>query len=443
MIGRLCIACLICAEALALYAFAELIANGYADDRHAVAAWALILTVALAYVLPQFAASFFVSERTARIALTVAAIVVIYGLMRIEYAHDFEIWNFGWIADFLREPSETFKRGAHASIGFLFLLAAWLWGAYRANGDIEPELVARGIAGPFILVTVIVMAGAGTHRGGEIGRAAVAFYVLDVLALALSQLSLSGADIGSLRAGGVVATLIGGTVAVVFAGVLLVTLVFAVIQPAFGPTIGSAVDHLLTWALTPVAWLFEWLFGLLIHGNNLPKLDQSAIEPAAQAPKDSGGRSAGELAGLYLLRGLAIVIVIAVVAGIIGLVARLRRRAGSATPAAPNVATAGSLGDDAGDFLRRMLHRPPRPARDTSADATTRLYVEVLREAEKRGTLRPPSATPTEFVEPLRRAFQNTATDEITRAFEQARYAGRPPDAEALARLRDRWQQAR
>lgn len=442
MIGRVCIACLLCAEAIALYTVAELIANGYADDRHAVAAWALVAAVVLAYLLPRLAGSFFVSERNASIALTVAAVVILYALMRIEYAHDIAIWNFGWVADFLRTPADTFSHGSHAMIGFFFLLTAWLWGAYRSNNEIEPELVTRTIAPPFIIVTILVVVGAGTDRSGEIGRAAIAFYVFDVLALVLAQLSQSGATFGSMRAGGVAGLLLAGTVGAVVAGLAAVTLLFAVIQPAFGPSIGSAIDHVLTWALTPVAWVFERLFSLLFSGTTPPKLQQDTLQAV---PSDNGhsSRSGFETFALYLLRGLAILIVIAVIAAVVALVARLRRRRHATETTTLHVATAGSLGDDLGDLFRRMFHRPPRAVSAGGPDAATQLYLEVLQAAERRGASRPPAATPAEFAIPLQQTFPSAATDDITRAFEQARYAGRPPDEEAMRALRDRWQAAR
>ncbi|MBN9493974.1 DUF4129 domain-containing protein [bacterium] len=441
MIARLCIASLLCAEALALYAFAELIANGYSTQPHAVAAWALIVAMGGAYLIPRLAGSFFESERNARIAITVAGIVLVYAVLRTQFAHDLQIWNFGWIADFLRTPADTFNRGSHAMVGFLFILCAWLWGGYRSNNDIEPELVTRSIAAPFIAVTLMVVIGAGTHRAGEIGRASVAFYAFDVLALVLAQLTLSGANLGTLRTGGVVATLMGGTVAAVLAGLVVVTLAFAVAGPVVGPPLGDGLTHLLTWVLTPFAWALEHLFELLVRGHSFPKLSPQNVAPAP-LPQQHGDQPAGEVIGLYALRAAGIIILIVAIAAVIAFVARLRSRAKPASQAAATVAASGGLGEDMSDFFRRMFHRPPRGTA-AADDAATRLYLEVLSEAERRGSSRPPSVTASEFVEPLRRTFPSAATEEITAAFEQARYAGRPPDEGALQRLRDRWQQAR
>ena len=48
--------------------------------------------------------------------------------------------------------------------------------------------------------------------------------------------------------------------------------------------------------------------------------------------------------------------------------------------------------------------------------------------------------TAREFAPELRITFASPVTDDITRAFEAARYAGREPDARAIEDLRRRWQ---
>jgi len=51
--------------------------------------------------------------------------------------------------------------------------------------------------------------------------------------------------------------------------------------------------------------------------------------------------------------------------------------------------------------------------------------IEVLQRAEATGYPREPGSTPNEFAPTLVTAFHTPVTDEITAAFEQARYAGR------------------
>ncbi|MGE5595739.1 MAG: DUF4129 domain-containing protein, partial [Hyphomicrobiales bacterium] len=67
------------------------------------------------------------------------------------------------------------------------------------------------------------------------------------------------------------------------------------------------------------------------------------------------------------------------------------------------------------------------------------LYHEVLATAERHGHPRPPGDTPEEFAPHLRDAFRTPVTDDITRAFEHSRYAGRPPSDAEVTDLAHRW----
>ena len=71
------------------------------------------------------------------------------------------------------------------------------------------------------------------------------------------------------------------------------------------------------------------------------------------------------------------------------------------------------------------------------------LYHAVLDDARKEGRSRADSETASEFAPALQSLFHNNATDDITRAFEQARYAGRPPAPQELAELERRWKESR
>ncbi|MGH7753015.1 MAG: DUF4129 domain-containing protein, partial [Gemmatimonadales bacterium] len=57
------------------------------------------------------------------------------------------------------------------------------------------------------------------------------------------------------------------------------------------------------------------------------------------------------------------------------------------------------------------------------------------------GHARRPGETPAEFAPVLEDTFHRPVTDEITHAYEQARYAGREPDGAALAALEHRWRE--
>ncbi len=82
--------------------------------------------------------------------------------------------------------------------------------------------------------------------------------------------------------------------------------------------------------------------------------------------------------------------------------------------------------------------RAPEPGHATTE--ATRLYLEVLHKAETAGHQRPAGQTAHEFAPELHETFATPVTDDITAAFEAARYAGREPDARAVEEMRQRWQ---
>lgn len=96
------------------------------------------------------------------------------------------------------------------------------------------------------------------------------------------------------------------------------------------------------------------------------------------------------------------------------------------------------------DLLRRGLERLRdrgqerlRGREGDGASAVRRIYRELLRQAEARGEVRPPSATPLEFLPRLEQAFpaHELELSVLTRAYQLARYAEREPTAEELEDL--------
>jgi hypothetical protein len=71
------------------------------------------------------------------------------------------------------------------------------------------------------------------------------------------------------------------------------------------------------------------------------------------------------------------------------------------------------------------------------------LYLDVLSRSERDGHPRGPGETPSEFAPVLTSAYGSPVTDDITRAFEEARYAGREPDERLVHDLHERWKLVR
>jgi hypothetical protein len=128
----------------------------------------------------------------------------------------------------------------------------------------------------------------------------------------------------------------------------------------------------------------------------------------------------------------------AAAAAVVAFFMRFRRRPRSGVDPSAGGSRTGSLAEDASGLWRSLLGRRRRRSA-SGGEGAVRLYLEVLQRAEERGRARPIGATPEEFQPQLEEAFHASVTDEITAAFEQSRYAGRPLDARTLHELERRW----
>jgi hypothetical protein len=446
MIRLASITFLICGEALAFYVFAEWIAAGYSGDHaHAIGAWAFILLALIAFAGPDFLHGLGVSDKAARNVMVAVALVLFYAVLRIEYMNDFRLWDLGWVRNYLEDPTASSRDGSHSIVGVVLLLALWVRISIKAGDEIDLENVARQAALPFGVVTMVIIFGAWSERGPEIARGGLFFYSFEVLALACAQLALSGATIGEVRAGGVISMLLAGTAGVVVVSLVVLTIFFAFIGPIIGPPLGSALSSVLTIVLTPFAWALEKFFHAFL-GNSDPfaNIDPSILqnEQPKQAAQQAEHHSPWYQSAIYLLRALALLILLALIGAGVWLVTALRRRSRELRPADTATSRAGGLGDDLGSLLRSVFHRrESRPERRNSG--VSRLYLEVLDRAERDARARLAGETAHEFAPVLTDTFHTALTDEITHAFVEARYAGREPDERTLKDLERRWNTVR
>ena len=446
MIGRLAVVASVSADAIAFYTLAEWMAAPYKGaDEHAVGAWAFLLVALAAFGLPRLCTWYGIEGRLAYTTTIMAALMLLYGIIRLEVMGDLRVWDLGWAADFLTGGGRSSTASGRALFGMILLGGTWLRVSYRATDEIEMEMVPRSIGWGFVLVTALVVIGASSDRSGELARAGALFYAVAVVALACSQLALSGATMGEGRAGTVVSGLLAGTVAVTLVGLVVFGILFAVLAPILGPIIGRIIEAVLTVLLTPVAWVLTRIFEAIFHDSNpLGNLTENAVNQSREAREPgSTSKAAWQQWMTYALRGLALIVIVAVAAGAIALFTRFRRGTGTAPEADARMSIVGSAGDDLRDFFRSLFpRRVPKPVPFASTE-TTRLYLEVLEQAERDGSARAAGDTPAEFQPTLASRYRDDITEDITRAFEQARYAGREPDSRMVEELRRRWRTVR
>ncbi|MBI5946678.1 MAG: DUF4129 domain-containing protein [Chloroflexi bacterium] len=446
MIATLAVIGAIAAEALALYTFAELLGAGFDPGQHAISGISFVAVALIAFAIPR-AVQFVAGSGARAYAAAIGLVAVLwYAVLRLEFAGDLALWDFGWLADIVSDSRAASKGNGDVVVGAMFLFALCARSTFRSAAEVDMELMARYVGFPFVAVTIMVVIGATTDNAGAIARGGAGFYAVAVLTLALSQLALSGATIGTLRAGGITGALLGGTLAATIGCVVVFGLIFGIVAPALGPPVGAVVEKVLTVVLTPPAWLLEKLFRALFSGSNpfnRVQLTQFVTENAGRAndgPQDR--ESPWSKFGAMAFRILALALVAAIATGILFLVMALRRRLQPQAAAGPSASTSGSFRDDAGAFMRRLFSRNRTAGYGAPSSEAVRLYRDVLSRAESRGYPRAAAETAEEFLPKLHTAFETSVTDDITAAFEQARYAGREPDAATLADLRRRWQSA-
>ncbi len=431
------------AEALAVYALAEWAAAGYDVDRRTVGWYSYVLVALVAFAVPRLTDWLALSSRAATAAFFVTAYVFIYGILRLVYAGDFALWDLAWVGNFINDSDVAVGAGFHAFFSAVLLLGLWARQSTRSAFDMDLEAMPRVVGPVFLAVTVLVVLGAMTDRTGEVGRAAAGFYAVAIMALACSQLALSGATLPDLQAGGIAATLLGGIAAATVACLVLAALLLAVLGPVVGPPLAHGLDLILTAILTPPAIILAWIFDLLLPDElQFPAINNDA-RPAAT---DQGAGEEDGPSGIARVSaaGLRSLIVFAIILGGIALVAyfaRVRQRVQDRLEESPARATVGSLRDDFSNLWRSM-RRSSQSTQVNDSSGVTRLYREMLERAEATGHARRPAETPHEFAPVLQATFHRPVTDEITSAFEQARYAGREPDAATLDALEKRWRES-
>jgi hypothetical protein len=235
--------------------------------------------------------------------------------------------------------------------------------------------------------------------------------------------------------------MLAGTAAVAVVGLLLITLLTTIFGPIVGPVISRSIELVLTIVLTPFAWLLTKLFEALFAGANpFPDIPEQLIRTSEEAanPDESERSTAGE-AGVFLMRTIALLLFIGIAMLAATIFVRLRNRRKARILEGRDTSAVGSLREDFGAMFRGLFGRKRHYEPGVATTEATRLYLEVLNKAEQAGHARPAGETAREFAPELQETFATPVTDDITRAFEAARYAGREPDSRMVEELRRRW----
>ena len=449
MTARAASVLLLVSQALAAYTVGELLMRIFPEPHNElVSAPAFVIIALIAFLAPAAFDWFAVGGGRRALGLGAIGLIALSGALRLQYAHDFALWDFRWAYEFVVDTGAVRDLIAPVAVSALLLVVTWAWAAWRASDGPSFENAPRAMVIPFAVVTLALLLAVGSEQAAVVARGGVVFYGVALAALACAQLSRSDAGIGALRSGGVTTVMLAGVAAFAVLGVLLVGVLLDPLVDLLGPPALAALKAIawfVTWAIFfPIAWLLTNLMELVLSLFGGGEAEPREVELPAQVVEGEGAGSEDGEASLasrvlrYTLAGGAIFLGIAAVAGLIFFLAFLRRRTAEAEAGAPESARAGDFGDDLRDAVRGLFRRERR--RTPGGEGAVRLYLEVLESARREGVERPEGQTAHEFAPVLLGALHRDVTDEITAAFEAARYAGRPPRESALADLRRRWE---
>jgi hypothetical protein len=427
------------AEALWASAIAQWIGAGYRPDQQIVPWPGFLAVAALGFFAASLLSHVDLSRRAWLGAAAMASYVVLYGTLRFIFAGDLALWDFGWVAMFLRDADAAAERGADAFIAALLLVPLWARAAARGSSDVDLESFGRSTLPVMVGAPLTAALGAASSRADAIAATAFAAVAVGVLALTFAQLARSGATFGDLRAGSFAAVLLALVIGSVGAAVVL----FGVVYTAAASTIGHAVLDgavvVLTWLLTPVAWTIERLLNLFRSGE-APLQPPREIARGILGTGEQASESQGAWGWLaYVGRASILMLLLAFFAAVATAAFRFWGHRARPVGVGPEVAGSGSLAEDLMGALRRLVGRSEGSLRARRLHPVAALYLRVLAAGARRGVVRAPGNTPEELREPLRAAVGDPVTDRITDALEAFRYAGRPPDADAVRRLDEEW----
>ena len=452
------VAALLLAEAILLIVLVKLLTPLLIPDAAAaetLSVWAIGGALALGFAAARLLGSRELSNRQRifwGLAITFVALQIIG---RADLSESARVWDMSWLID-LGSPSSDVWRQAGALdelIAGLMLIPIWFRGVALGSDDLDERPFTRTVLLGFAVLVVgfILADNAGVESIVQIG--AIVWALVCVVAVALKNASrpMTTQQGGGIQTGLMLtATLVAVTAGIAIALLLVVGIVAGVAGSGVVAPVLDALGFVLEYIVKGIAYLLYPIFWIL--REILEAVRREDVEPIevlsegfGRPPEDPAAPEAepDPTPGIVLARvfgGIGAVFLFLLLAWLF--FRRFLRRRPQLEEERESVwSEADVLGDLFGG-LRNLRGRFRRGRADGRPDAPiAALYYEVLADADARGSPRPVARTPLQFASVLERVYGSSAPAEISNAFSLFRYAGREPDAEALRRLRERWEQ--
>ena len=432
-------------ESLVLFVVASLLAAGAGGGGPNVLT-VLIATFAgfgLARVLRRVD----VTPAALAIAGAVVTVLVLTVLLNIQYNPGGNPLSFGWLAGFADAPDRYLETRWPQTWGVIVVGAAWLRAAVVAQQEFGYRNVLLSFSVGLMIFVFALIFGQGSRLHDQINYSALPFFLAGLFALALLQLRRADEPDAALTSGPWLGIVLGTVGSLALASAVLgffpINLFYRLLRPV-GIVLLRAIDLLIFAIALPIGWLVS-LIVVRIFGRTMEwPVQQDTASRAAEETQQVGERNV--LLG-FLLVIFKFLFVIAVLALIAYVVYRaflhLRRpRERAEEVVRESVEGEGSLGEDLNALWRGLLgrfNRPRGPLREPDLPEggrrVRRLYLELLDDAESRGVVRPPPATPHDFAPRLAGAYASPAPERLSDRFATARYGRVEPTREEVAAL--------
>jgi len=437
-------ACFLLMESLVFFVVASLLARG------AGGAGPNLLTVIAAtfggFGLTRLLQRLDVSPVALAVAGAMATVLALTFLLNLQYDPGGNPLSFGWLTGFADSPDRYLQTRWPQTWGVLVITAAWLRAVVIAQQQFTYTLVLMSFSVGLVIFVVALLFGQGSSIHDRINYSALPFFITGLVALALLQLRRADQADAELARGpwlAVVLGTVGGLTAVsALLGFFPLGLFYWLLRPV-GIVLLRVLDVVIFLIALPIGWLVTFLI-VRVFGRNfeMPQTQQAATQ-AAEEIQQQGDRGGFIAFLLVVFKFLFVLAVLAIIAYVLYRVFRyLRRPREGAEEARESVEREGSLGDDLNALWRGLLGRLNRPRPQAAepelpdgARRVRRLYLDMLDDAETRGTARPPPATPHEFVPDLTRTYAGPVPSRLTDRFEAARYGRVEPSREDVAAL--------
>ncbi len=436
---------LLTGEAVALFTVAAALAAvaGGAGPSF-LTVWAAVLG---GFFLVRLLLRFDVSAPPLVVAGAASTVLALLALGNLQYDPSAGPFSFAWLMELAAHP-DGFLRGRWPAVwGVAVLCAGWFRGVWAAQHELTYGRALLSTSVGLVVVVMLVLFWQGSRAADAINAAALPYFMLGLLALALVHLAQAEYQTGAFLRGPWLLTL-GGTVTLlallsVAAGLFPLDVLNRLLAPV-GLAALWLLDLVIFLIAYPVALLVVWLLRLVTGGRPLewPQPRNIATTTAEQV-QHQAEQSLLVAVLVFLLKAVLVLALAALVGFVLWLIfRRLRRPWRSEEPEESREALhEGGLGNDLVALLGALVGRFRRPQGvgepdlPTAVLAVRRLYLRALQRAAERGAPRPPAATPHEFAPELARALDTPAAHALSEQFAAARYGLLPPPPSALAAL--------